>query len=305
MKYYLGVDGGGTKTEFVWANEYGEIVFREIRGSSNPNDIGKDKMISDLVVAVSENIPQDADGVDICMGLSGINFSGCKQELETALRTISTVKIVDICSDIQIAMDSAYDQDGCIVIIGTGSVGYLRKKEKYTTVGGCGFMIDVSLSGYDLGRAVIDAVASELDCRGEKTVLTTLIKKETGTELKEIIRNVYIKGKSYIASFAPFVFQGYEKRDAVCISILQKCVENFEGLLNGVYRANGKTHCEITLFGGLSKKWEILSSFLSMEIKEKIDFKMPKFPIIYGTFKRLVKEEDFFKQFKRNLIGDL
>ena len=49
MKYYLGVDGGGTKTEFVWVNEKDEVIHREIRGSSNPNDIGKDRMIADIV----------------------------------------------------------------------------------------------------------------------------------------------------------------------------------------------------------------------------------------------------------------
>ena len=39
MKYYLAVDGGGTKTEFVWVNERGMVVLKELKGTSNPNDI--------------------------------------------------------------------------------------------------------------------------------------------------------------------------------------------------------------------------------------------------------------------------
>ena len=78
MRYYVGVDGGGTKTEFIWVNEGGMVVLNERLGSSNPNDIGKNKMIADMVAAISKNIPQDAESVDICMGLSGVGFAGCK-----------------------------------------------------------------------------------------------------------------------------------------------------------------------------------------------------------------------------------
>ncbi len=149
MKYYLGVDGGGTKTEFVWIDETDKIVCREIGGSSNPNDIGKEQMITDMVAAVCKNMPADAESVNVCMGLSGLGFAGCKEELLLALKQIEKVAYVDVCSDVQIALDSAYEQDGCIVIMGTGSVGYLRKNGAHILIGGCGYIIDSSLSGYD------------------------------------------------------------------------------------------------------------------------------------------------------------
>ena len=286
MRYYVGVDGGGTKTEFLWVNEGGMVVLNERLGSSNPNDIGKERMIADMVAAISQNMPKDADSVDICMGLSGIGFAGCKDELIAALEKIDKVRFVDVCSDVQIALDSAYDGDGCIVIMGTGSVGYLRKNGEHILVGGCGYMIDSSLSGYDLGREVLNAILCEADGRGEKTLLSTLVLEATGQTTSALVKNAYTLGKAYVASFAPYVFTAYEKGDKVAKEILARRVKEWESLLFGVRRASGQDVCEITLIGGLSKRWDILSTFLSRKARKKICFKLPQKPVVEGALKR-------------------
>ena len=45
------------RTEFVWTDERGMVALRHIKGSSNPNDIGEDTMIADMVGYISENMP--------------------------------------------------------------------------------------------------------------------------------------------------------------------------------------------------------------------------------------------------------
>ena len=299
MHYYVGVDGGGTKTELVWADRSGRVVLKERIGSSNPNDIGKEKMIETLANALKRNMPADAETIDVGMGLSGMAFGGYKEALIDELRKIKEIRLVDVCSDVQIALDSAYEQDGCIVIIGTGSVGYLRKNGNCFLLGGGGYMIDISLSGYDLGREAINAVLAETDGRGEKTLLTTLFEESQKLTIKQIIKEVYLKGKAFVASFAPLVFKAYGKGDVVSKNILKKCVSNLESLLWGVYNVYGAEHCEITLFGGISKRWEILFPFLSEEIKQKISFQQARCPVVYGAFKRVVKNinEEFLLTF--------
>lgn len=282
----MGVDGGGTKTQFVWMNERGEIVARELRGSSNPNDIGKDQLITDMVAAVSKHMPSDAESISICMGLSGMSFSNCKDELICALSKIDRVGAVDVCSDVQIALDAAYDGDGCIVIMGTGSVGYLRKKGELMLIGGCGYMIDSSLSGYDLGREVLNAVCSEHDGRAGKTLLSETVLSATGMSVAELVKFTYIKGKAYVASFAPHVFAAYRRGDKIAEEILVRRVREWESLLWGVYNAYGEDECEITLIGGLTNEWDVLSKFLSAKIKEKISFRLLREPAVYGALKR-------------------
>ena len=70
--YFLGIDGGGTKTVFKLVDENG-IAIREIRkGAANPNDIGMENAITLLRSGISE-VCQGIPYSDITMfaGIAG------------------------------------------------------------------------------------------------------------------------------------------------------------------------------------------------------------------------------------------
>lgn len=282
------MDGGGTKTELIVVSENGKTVDRRVAGSSNPNDLGKERAVALLKELVESAIPKDATHVDAALGISGAAFSGADREIERELRSIERIKSVTVCSDVQIALDTAYEADGAIVIMGTGSVGYVRVNGQSKLVGGGGYMLDASLSGYDLGREVLNAALAAVDGRGEKTLLNALIEEKGIGSLREIVRDVYVKGKFFVASFAPLVFKAYRQGDLVATEILQKCVKDFEKLLCGLLKVGGGAASEITLFGGVSKEWDVLSKFLCDGILEKISFKVCEYPPVFGAV-RLAK----------------
>lgn len=299
MRCYLGVDGGGTKTEAVVTDERGVLVARKRVGSSNPNDVGKENMIALLCALTAELTPADASRIDVGLGLSGLSFAGCKDELIAALQNVDKVGDVDVCSDVQIALDSAYDGDGCIVITGTGGVGYLRKDGEHILVGGGGYMIDSLFSGYDFGREALNAALSETDGRGAKTAITPLVLQKADIPMQEIVKTVYLRGKAYVASFAPTVFEAYERGDAVAIEIVKRRMAELETLLWGIYRRYGVPRCEITVFGGLNRRVQELVEYLSAELREKVTLVLPQRPVVYGALKRARGEgdEDFLATF--------
>ena len=47
--------------------------------------------------------------------------------------------------------------------------------------------------------------------------------------------------------------------------------------------------CEITVFGGLSKKLEAIEKYLSDDVKKKVLLRLPTRPAIYGAVKRFVE----------------
>lgn len=55
MKYYIGIDGGGTKTEFLLADENHKILSRTLRGSASYMQIGEGGLI-DLLDEGIENL---------------------------------------------------------------------------------------------------------------------------------------------------------------------------------------------------------------------------------------------------------
>ena len=82
---------------------------------------------------------------------------------------------------------------------------------------------------------------------------------------------------------------------------LKRCVLEFEKTLNAVYRLMGEKQCEVTVFGGLTKQFDVIESFLSTDIKNKCVFKFPQNPIVYGVIKGFLLEEER-AAFAENLI---
>ena len=54
ISYYLGIDGGGTKTEFLLQDKDGNTVRQIILGASNPNDVGMEKCQKILELGITE-----------------------------------------------------------------------------------------------------------------------------------------------------------------------------------------------------------------------------------------------------------
>ncbi len=303
MRYLIGVDGGGTKTEIVVCTTAGNIVSKIVGQSSNPNDIGKENMVNVLVDLIERAVPNDCDTADIGLGISGIFVANCEDYLCSCLREkFPFFNKVQAYSDKDSAFNSAYDADGCIVIIGTGSVGFIKKNNIEKNIGGGGYLIDNALSGFDLGREVLNAVLCDNDGIGEKTVLSELFYEKTKEDIRKHLKTVYQKGKAYIASFAPLIFDAIEKGDVVAKNAMKKCVFGFEKLCLAVYKVWGEQKCEITLFGGLTNKFDVIQKFLSKEIKQKISFNNSPLPIIYGLVKNFDKEENFAEVFYNNYI---
>lgn len=298
MRYIIGVDGGGTKTEAVVCDENGYVVARNIVGSSNPNDIGNDEMIETVSMLIESVLPSDCDTVDVGLGISGIFVAGSETLLESELKArFKKIDKIKALSDKDSAFNCAYDGDGCIMIIGTGSVGFVKKNGLEKNLGGGGYLIDDALSGFDLGRDALNAVLCANDGIGEKTILTEAVFLRTGEDIRKHLKTVYKKGKAYIASFAPLVFEALERGDVVAKRIMQKCVAGFEKLALGVYKAWGEEKCEIILFGGLINKFDVIESFLSEDVKNKITFDIPRRPIIYGLIKYFGKDKNFAERF--------
>ena len=105
------------------------------------------------------------------------------------------------------------------------------------------------------------------------------------------MKETYLAGKAFVASFAPYVFTAYAQGDAVAKEILARRVQEWENLLWGVYRAYGEDCCEITLIGSIGKRINVLLPFLSAEIREKISFRLPDCSAVYGALNRAKRLE--------------
>ena len=77
MKYYIGVDGGGTKTQTVLFQEDGHILFQKKGKGTNPLDIGVEearKRLLDLMLEAAFNCPGKLSSVYAGVAGSAVFF---------------------------------------------------------------------------------------------------------------------------------------------------------------------------------------------------------------------------------------
>ena len=108
MKYIVGVDGGGTKTEAVVCDLNGNVVARKVIGSTNPNDVGNEKMLSSVCGLIESVLPFDCGSMDIGLGISGIFTAGSEDKLLESLKErFRFIDKITVVSDKDSALSSA------------------------------------------------------------------------------------------------------------------------------------------------------------------------------------------------------
>ncbi len=182
MAYFLGIDGGGTKTRCVLADET-TVLAKAMTGGSNIVRLGEAQAQEALRNAISQVCATACISPDrihaICIGAAGAARPEIEAKLRSILADITSVKgpaNIQVVGDTIIALEAAFGAGpGVIAIAGTGSIVYGRDaKGRTARAGGWGFAISDEGSGHWIGRRAISAILRALD-RGNTTALNAMV----------------------------------------------------------------------------------------------------------------------------------
>lgn len=303
----IGIDGGGTKTEFVLATEDG-IVLRSVKlAQSNPNDIGIQKCCDVLSEGIDMLLEHSPSVCSIFAGIAGCATGDNAQRVENFLKEHYPGIEIGVDTDgVNVLSCNTNAADCMALICGTGSVLFAREKGIKYRVGGWGYLFDEAGSAYDIGRDAVRAVLAQLDSMGTETVLTELLATEMKTDIWSALGKLYREGKAYIASLAPIVFEAYTMGDRVAMEIVQK---NAERLALLVETAMKQYQCgnQVVACGGLIEHYrDILIPYMKKELTEKVEFLIPDVPPVFGACVEgcrrvnLLPDRGFCKAFSRS-----
>jgi N-acetylglucosamine kinase-like BadF-type ATPase len=167
VPYYLGIDGGGTKTTAALGDE-SRLLASAAAGPSNIVRAGEARARESLHQSVRQACAAagitPAQIARTCVGGSG----AARPELAEIVRSIVAEIVptpVDVVGDMEIALEAAFDTGpGVIVIAGTGSIAFGRDLDGNTArAGGWGFAISDEGSAHWIGRAAVSAVLRAAD----------------------------------------------------------------------------------------------------------------------------------------------
>ncbi|MDI1241086.1 MAG: BadF/BadG/BcrA/BcrD ATPase family protein [bacterium] len=230
-QYYLGVDGGGTKTHVALMNDAREVVGEGTAGPSNPLRVGVETAVSNIVKATDQAM--DNAGimrVDIAaatLGLAGVRRADIKQSIKASFTDQIRIRKTTVITDAEIALfATTLGKPGLVVIAGTGSVCLGKnEKGKMAIAGGWGPLAGDEGGGVGIAQTALHAVAKASDGRGIGTTLSERASeyfRASGPE--NLIVAIYSPqvDNSRIAGFAKFVVAAAQDGDAVATTILQE-----------------------------------------------------------------------------------
>ncbi len=268
IRYLLGIDGGGTKTEFLLTDLSGREIRRLFLGNSNPVNKGIEntfKVLKEGITEICKNA--DISKTSVFAGIAG-SKSGDNQKLISDFLSGFGFCSFACGSDIDLALEVALKgENGTAVIMGTGIVAYSRFGETLHRTGGYGYMIDKGGSGFHFGSDALNSAFRYIDCKdGSKTILK-LIEETLGKNLESCIAEIYSGGPSYVASFAPVVFEAHKLGDSVATEIIDRNASEAAKIINDARKALSFSDEKIVICGGLCKQKDILFPYLMKYIE--------------------------------------
>jgi len=241
VSYFLGIDGGATKTHIVLSNGTGRLVVEGQCGPSNYHIVGVDQAAANLSAAISQALTDSAvvpHGVKAaCAGLAGFDGASDKKNVQEILTSALQASGVH-CSwrslnDSVVAWAGAFHgSPGALIASGSGAVAFaVGETGRSARADGLGHWLGDAGSGYDIGRRGLRAALAALDERGPATLLAEKFRATAGSSQREWIG--WIAGldssishaHNQLCSFAPFVMEAAACGDTVAGSILKEAGE--------------------------------------------------------------------------------
>ena len=289
IDYFLGIDGGGTKTEFALADKSGKIIKRIILGGCNPVDIGFDeatKVIANGIDAITDGISPRR--ISVFAGIAGGITGDNKEKLDAFLDSYKFAKHSN-GSDAENAVAAGLQGgDGVAVIMGTGSIAFASVGGKLHRIGGYGYLLGDAGSGFAIGSDGIFAALTADDGSGEKTMLNELIlRRFEKKKVLECVSDFYAGGKRFIAEFAMEVFEAASLGDSVAYDIIDKNMHGVCKLITaGIDKVYSGTPVRVVLLGGITRKKSVILPLIEKNLNEtnkKCELSVYEQPMVNGA----------------------
>ena len=230
MKYFLGVDAGGTKTHALVADETGEAIGFGLAGPGNWESVGYSGLTHILVNATSQALTMA--GLKISqisgagMGLAGYDWPSQRQAHLDAIRPLKLRETLEIVNDATLGiLAGSADGWGISVVAGTGCNcrGWSRDhRREGRVVGGANHWSGEAAGGYDILARAMRAVTFEWVKRGPATALSPAFLTKTGArDLDELVEGLYLGRYDFDPSMILLVFEIARQGDPQALDVIR------------------------------------------------------------------------------------
>jgi N-acetylglucosamine kinase-like BadF-type ATPase len=235
MRYVMGFDGGGTKTDCVLMDETRAILGRGRSGASNPARVGLDVAVDSITEAAEQALAAGgksaAEIASINAGIAGVGSAQAIPELVQRLKHKFPNAHVLVLSDLDMSLAATQEIPSIAVIAGTGtSVLGRSSPENFAREGGFGPILGDPGSAYDIGRKAVIVGLRQWRSR-EDSLLGKEILHEFHCDWAELQNHIRANAESILPRVFPIVTAAASRGDDSAIALLRAAAEDLSELV--------------------------------------------------------------------------
>jgi glucosamine kinase len=248
----VGIDGGGSKCLARLETLDGTFLGSGLGGPANPLH-GLERAQNSIVTSVA-NALEDAgmksdqfSNVIAGVALAGVNLPSLYNVM---MAWDHPFKSIYLTTDLHAACLGAHrGQDGAVIVVGTGSCGYLSMGNESLVLGAHGFLLGDMGSGAWIGLEAVKAILLADDNLGPQTKLTAAVCEKLDTDPLGLIEHLSKASSNEFAKLAPLVFAAVEQGDELAAEIIRVGAAYIESVANQLLESNPP---RLSMIGGIS-----------------------------------------------------
>lgn len=224
MRYVLGFDGGGTKTDCALMDETGAILARARSGASNPTTFGEKRSVASLIEGAADALraagKSEQDVAYLVAGISGAGAPVMRRAVQSGLQPRFPNARICITSDLVLSLAATGEIPSVVVIAGTGSAVLGRTAPvKLVRAGGYGPVIGDPGSAYDIGRKAA-AMCFQRHLNNETFPLGVKVLEAFGWEFDDFLDQARAQPAAVFPRIFPILASAAESGDAAAQELL-------------------------------------------------------------------------------------
>src|SRR5713101_3238581 len=229
MRWVLGFDGGGTKTDCVLMDESGAVVARAGSGASNPTSFGVEVSLASLAEAAKDALRtaerSEKEVAYVVAGVSGAGETSMRWALQSGLQPGFPNATILITSDLVLSLGATGEIPSVVVIAGTGSAVLGRTAPfELARAGGFGPVIGDPGSAYDIGRRAT-AVIIQKHLNKETFSLETKVLESFQCKFDELLDRARSRPGDIFPKIFPIVSSAAENGDVAARALLTSAAQ--------------------------------------------------------------------------------
>ena len=278
MRYFLGIDVGGTKTHALLADETGRAIGFGAGGPGNWEVVGYEGFTAVLQTAAGEaarmaGIPL-GQIAGAGLGIGGYDWPSQRAPHLQAIVPLGLSCALEIVNDATLGILAGSSEGwGVSVVSGTGcnARGWSRDhKREGRAVGGMSHWSGEYAGGFDIVARAMRAITFEWLKRGPATALTRVFLEHTGApSLDDLVEGVYLERYRFDAALVLRVFETARQNDPQALEVVRWAGEELGGMAVGVINQLDLQHesFEVVLIGSLYDGHPLLTESLTATVR--------------------------------------